>query len=153
MSIVSSLWGKVIDKGGSIIQELVTDKDLAKKLEHEFRALMSTQTHEFKTFELEVERDMYAAQQKTIQAELHQNDVYTKRTRPIIARRSFYAGLGYALLTSLPSEGFVIGFLDWTFATLMPWQFEWAVLSLLYSPALTYMGVRGFEKWKNGGSK
>jgi hypothetical protein len=26
------------------------------------------------------------------------------------------------------------------------------VLLLLYSPALTYMGVRGFEKWKKGGS-
>ena len=148
MGILSGLWEKVIDKGGSIIQELVTDKDLAKKLEHEFKALMSTQAHEFKTFELEVERDMYAAQQKTIQAELHQNDLYTKRTRPIIARRSFYAGLSYALLTSLPEAG-----VNLYFILLEPWQFEWAVLSLLYSPALTYMGVRGFEKWKSGGSK
>ena len=146
--LLGDLWGKIVDKGGSIISELVTDKDLAKKLEHEFRSQMETNSADFKQMELETETRIFEAQQKTIQAELHQNDQYTKRTRPTIARRSFYAGLAYALLTALPTAG-----VSFHFFTVMPWQFEWSVLMLLYSPALTYMGVRGFEKWKKGGSE
>ncbi len=146
--------GKIIETvlgvGGDIIKELVTDKDLAKQLDHAFRTQMAGQEASFKTMELEVERDMYEAQQKTVQAELHQNDQYTKRTRPNIARKSFYAGLAYALMTALPVDGLGIPFTE---IVLMPWQFQWSVLMLLYSPALTYMGVRGAEKWKNGGSK
>jgi len=145
--ILGDLWSKIVDKGGSIISELITDKDLAKTLEHEFRTQMETNSAEFKQMELETETRIFEAQQDTIQAELHQNDQYTKRTRPTIARRSFYAGLGYVLLTSLP-----VGGINLYFITLQPWQFQWPVLMLLYSPALTYMGVRGFEKWKSGGS-
>ena len=148
--ILGDLWGKIVDKGGSIISELVTDKDLAKQLEHKFRTQMETNSAEFKQAELETETRMFEAQQKTIQVELHQNDQYTKRTRPIIARKSFYAGLAYALLTSLPVDGLAMPFTD---VVLMPWQFQATVLMLLYSPALTYMGVRGFEKWKSGGAK
>ncbi len=144
---LGDLWGKIVDKAGGIISELVTDKDLAKRLEHEFRSQMETNSAEFKQLEMETEARIFEAQQKTIQAELHQNDQYTKRTRPGIARKSFYAGLGYALLTALPEKGLTIFAL-----TIMPWQFQWSVLMLLYSPALTYMGVRGFEKWKSGGS-
>lgn len=144
MKILSGLWEKIVDKGGSIISELVTDKDLAKKLEHEFKSMMSTQEHEFKTFELEVERSMFEHQQKTIQAELHQNDLYTKRTRPKIARQSWYVTAAYALMS--------------TFLPMLPeaWElqapvFQWEMFLVLASPALTYMGVRGFEKWKGGG--
>ena len=50
-------------------------------------------------------------------------------------------GVLESIIESVPSDGI-----------LMPWQFQWEVLMLLYSPALTYMGVRGFEKWKSGGS-
>ena len=146
--LLGDLWGKIVDKGGSIISELVTDKDLAKRLEHEFRTQMQANSADFRQAELEAETRIFEAQQKTVQAELHQNDQYTKRTRPSIARKSFYAGLAYALLTSLPEKGIAIFSL-----TIMPWQFQWSVLMLLYSPALTYMGVRGFEKWKSGGSK
>ena len=145
--ILGDLWGKIVDKGGSIISELVTDKDLAKTLEHEFRSQMEKNSADFKQMELEAETRIFEAQQDTIQAELHQNDQYTKRTRPSIARKSFYAGLGYVLLTSLPVAG-----VDLHYIVLMPWQFQWPVLMMLYSPALTYMGVRGFEKWKNGGA-
>jgi hypothetical protein len=145
--ILGALWEKIVDKGGSIISELVTDKDLAKRLEHEFRSQMEGNAAEFKKMELETETRIFEAQAKTIQAELHQNDQYTKRTRPSIARKSFYAGLAYALLTSLPELG-----VDLKYIVIMPWQFQWSVLMLLYSPALTYMGVRGAEKWKSGGA-
>lgn len=150
---LGSLLDKVVDKGGDIIKKLVKDKDLAEKLAHEFRTQMQADDSDFKELELEAEQAMFEAQQKTIQAELHQNDQYTKRTRPNIARKSFYAGLAYALLTALPVEGLTlpIPFIDPV--VLMPWQFETTVLMLLYSPALTYMGVRGFERWKAGGSK
>ena len=148
MAILGDLWGKIVDKGGSIISELITDKDLAKQLEHEFRTQMSREAHEFRTLEANIEKDMFQAQQETIQAELHQTDLYTKRTRPKIATKSFYAGLAYVLLTALPEAG-----INLYWIVLMPWQFQWPVLMLMYSPALTYMGVRGFEKFKAGGSK
>ena len=95
--ILGDLWSKIVDKGGSIISELVTDKDLAKRLDHEFRSQMDQNSALFKQAELEAETRIFEAQQKTIQVELHQNDQYTKRTRPSIARKSFYAGLAYAL--------------------------------------------------------
>lgn len=146
--ILGDLWSKLVDKGGDIISELVTDKDLAKQLEHEFRSQMDQNAADFKQLEVETEERMFVAQQKTVQAELHQNDQFTKRTRPHIARQSFYAGMGYILLTALPVAGIGIPFTE---TVVMPWQFQWQVLLLMYSPALAYMGVRGAEKWKNGG--
>lgn len=145
MSVFSGLWEKIVDKGGDIISQLVPDKDLAKQLDHAFRTQMAANEAEFKQAEVEAETRIFEAQAATIQAELRQNDTYTKRTRPNIARKSFYAGLAYALLTALPVDGLTL-----IWVTVMPWQFQWSVLMLLYSPALTYMGVRGFEKWKNG---
>ena len=140
--------GKIIDslinKGGDLLSEFITDKDEAARLSQAFKLAVL----EDGALERQVEADMFAAQQETIQAELHQNDLYTKRTRPIIARRSFYAGMGYVLLTAIPTAG-----IDLYFVKLMPWQFQWEVLLLLYSPALAYMGVRGAEKWRSGGSK
>lgn len=148
--ILGGLWEKIVDKGGDIIGKLVTDKDLAKKLEHEFRSQMDNNSHEFKKLEVETEARLYEAHQKTIQAELQQTDLYTKRARPKIATKSFYAGLAYVLMSRLPEGGLAIPF---SAGVLMPWQYDWEVLMLLYAPALTYMGVRGFEKWKAGGAK
>lgn len=145
---LGDLLGKIADKGGDIIKELVTDKDLAKKLDHQFRVLLSSQNHDTEQLLIQTEERIFEAQQKTIQAELQQNDTYTKRTRPKIARRSFYAGLVYMLLSSIPEGGLSFGSV-----VLEPWTFRWEVLLLAYSPALTYMGVRGFEKWKAGGAK
>ncbi|MCK5712784.1 MAG: hypothetical protein KAI25_08720 [Hyphomicrobiaceae bacterium] len=146
---IGSIIETVIGKGADIIKELVPDRDLAKQLDHAFRTQILASDTDFKKLELSAEQEMFKAQQKTIQAELHQNDQYTKRTRPNIARKSFYAGLAYGLLSQLPVDGIGIPFTD---ILIMPWQFQWTVLMLLYSPALTYMGVRGFEKWKNGGA-
>ena len=146
--ILGDLWSKIVDKGGDIISELVTDKDLAKQLEHKFRSQMEQNQSDFKTLEVETEARLFEAQQKTIQAELQQSDIYTKRARPKIATKSFYAGLAYVFMSRLPEAGIVF----WKIS-IMPWQYEWEILMLLYAPALTYMGVRGFEKWKAGGAK
>ena len=144
---LGALLGKIADKGGDIIKELVKDKDLAAQLEHQFRSQISAQDHELKAQVAVIEKDIYEAHQKTVQAELQQSDLYTKRARPKIATRSFYAGLAYVFMSKLPTAGIVF----WK-VSIMPWQYDWEVLMLLYAPALTYMGVRGFEKWKAGGA-
>lgn len=151
---LGALLGKIADKGGDIINKLVKDKDLAAQLEHEFRSQVSEQDHELQAQVAAIEANIYEAHQKTVQAELQQTDLYTKRARPKIAMKSFYAGLAYVLMSMLPVDGLTIAvpFTD-TVMVIMPWQYEWEVLMLLYSPALTYMGVRGFEKWKAGGAK
>jgi Holin of 3TMs, for gene-transfer release len=144
--ILSNLWEKIVDKGGDIISEIVTDKDLAKNLDHAFRTQMAANAHEFQTLQLQAEQAMFEAQQQTIQAELHQTDLYTKQTRPKIARQSWYVTAAYAIGT--------------TFLPMMPAEWglqvpviQWEIFLVLASPALTYMGVRGFEKWKGGGAK
>lgn len=139
--------GKIIDtvigKGADIISQLVVDKDLAKQLDHEFRSMVENNASTFAALEVETERDIVLAQQETVRAELHQSDLYTKQTRPKIARQSWYITATYALssmlLPVLPS--------DWGLGE--P-AIDWQIFLVLASPALTYMGVRGFEKWKNG---
>lgn len=143
--VIGELWAKLIDTAGAVIQEVVPDKDLAKKLDHDFRTQVEAQAETLNLKEIDAELEMFRAQQATIQVELQQSDLYTKRTRPLIARRSFYAGLAYVLLTSLPEKGLTLPLLG----TMMPWQFQWEILLLLYSPALTYMGVRTFDKWRD----
>lgn len=143
--IIGGLIEKFLGIGGNIVDQVVKDKDLAEKLKHEFRMAVQADDSEFRKAVLEADTRIFEAQQETIQAELHQSDLYTKRTRPKIAIRSFHAGLVYTLLSQIPEGGIMI--FSWT---LMPWQFQWSVLGLLYSPALTYMGVRSVDKWKNG---
>lgn len=140
---IGKLLEKVIGVGGDIIKELVPDKDLAKRLDHAFRSQISMEAAGFKQLELEAEKEMFLAQQKTVQAELHQSDLYTKRTRPKIARQSWYITAVYALSSMLlPVFPESLG--------LGEPSIDWQIFLVLASPALTYMGVRGFEKWKHG---
>jgi len=142
--------GKIIEKvigvGGGIISELVTDKDLAKELDHAFRTQIEANAAGFKALEVEAEAEMFVAHQATVQAELHQSDLYTKRTRPKIARQSWYVTAIYALSSMLlPVAPEVWG--------LGEPSIDWQIFLVLASPALAYMGVRGVEKFKAGGSK
>lgn len=140
--VLGDLWSKVVDVGGGIISELVTDKDLAKELDHAFRTQMASQKHTYDTEVLRTETEIFKAQQETVQAELHQTDLYTKRTRPKIARQSWYITATYALssmLLPVAPEAWGLG---------EP-AIDWQIFLVLASPALTYMGVRGWEKWKN----
>ena len=140
--IIGDIVKAVVDRGGDLISEFITDKDKAAEFKHQLEIAVLND----KQLEREAETRMFEAQQATIQAELHQTVLYTKRTRPVIARRSFNMGLIYVLLTAIPEAG-----LNFHYFVVMPWVFSWVVLLILYSPALTYMGVRGFEKWKGGG--
>jgi hypothetical protein len=140
--IIGKIIEKVIDRGGKIISELVTDKDLAKQLDHAFRSQVSMEAAEFQQLELDAEKEMFVSQQETVRAELHQSDLYTKRTRPKIARQSWYITATYALSSML------LPVLPKTWGLGEP-SIDWQIFLVLASPALTYMGVRGFEKWKN----
>ena len=137
--IIGKILDTVFSKGADLISEFITDKDKAIEFEHRYRIAVL----EDGQLTQEVERDMFEAQQETIQAELHQNDLYTKRTRPKIARQSWYVTAAYALSHML----FPVAPESWGIGTPV---FEWQIFLVLASPALTYMGVRGFDKWKNG---
>ena len=156
LPVLGKVWETLVDKGGDIIKELVKDKDLSEKLQHEFRQLAQQQAHEMNLKELDAELEMFRAQQTTIQAELHQDDRYTKQTRPKIARQSWYVTMAYGLLTVfgplIPGvqETHVVGGTIEVISKVPP--FSWEVFIAMASPALTYMGVRGFEKWKAGGT-
>lgn len=141
--LLGDLWSKVVDIGGGIISELVTDKDLAKQLDHAFRIQMGAQKHAYDTEVLRTEAEIFKAQQETVQAELHQTDLYTKRTRPKIARQSWYITAIYALSSML----LPVAPASWGLGEPV---IDWQIFLVLASPALTYMGVRGWEKWKNG---
>lgn len=143
LGIIDKVIDKVVDKGAGLISELVKDKDLAAKLEHEWRSQLSRESHEIEQLRIEAERDLTIAQQATIQAELHQSDLYTKRTRPKIARQSWYIGAIYALsaavIPALP--------VDWGIGSV---DFKWEVFIALVAPAMTYMGVRSIDLFRRG---
>lgn len=135
--IIGKIIDTVIDKGTDLISEFIPDKDK----QAEFQMKLKLAALEDGQLERQAEVDMYEAQQETIQAELAQSDLYTKRTRPMLARRSMFSALGYAV----------------GFELLAAFEYgsgaQWEILMLLASPGLAYMGVRGFEKWKAGGTK
>ena len=154
--ILGKILDTVFDKGADLISEFITDKDKAAEFTHKFKMAVLGD----KAAERQVEADMFAAQQETIQAELHQNDTYTKRTRPKIARQSWQLTIAYAVFSTI-----VAPLLAWWTASVdadgnvvtgvfNDLKFQWEVFIAIASPALTYMGVRTFDKWKlNGGSK
>lgn len=154
--IVGKLLEIVADKGSSLISEFITDKDEANRLTAAFRSQLSAENHEIKQLEIEAERDMHANEQVTHQVALNQADLYTKRTRPKIARQSWFLTITYAIFSTIgaplltyftaqtgPDGEAVAG----VFADIV---FQWEVFVAIASPALTYMGVRTFDKWKNG---
>lgn len=138
--ILGFLTGGFAERGVELIKEVVKDKDLAERLAADFRRLCATQQHDLEMRLIEAEQSAESEFQATVREELRQNDYYTKRTRPNIARKSFYLSAAYVLL-SVASK---------LVPAVPDFETEWAVLTLLASPVLTYMGVRGFEKWKHG---
>ena len=138
LGIIDKVIDRVVDKGAGLISELITDKDEAARLEHEWRSQLSRESHEIQKISIEAERDLAISQQATIQAELHQSDLYTKRTRPKIARQSWYVGAAYALLAAVAPALPVA----WQVGTV---DFHWEVFLALVAPAMTYMGVRSVD--------
>lgn len=81
-------------------------------------------------------------------AELHQSDLYTKQTRPRIARQSWYVSATYAVLANAGDV-----YVAMSYEGVLERFFNWEVFIALSAPAMLYMGVRGFEKWRSGGAK
>ena len=71
------------------------------------------------------------------------NDVFTKRTRPLIARQSWYVTMAYGVATV--GTGLLQKWLT-------PIMFSWEVYLAMATPALFYMGLREVSKWKHGPS-
>ena len=144
-TVLGMFSGKVGEKIMGVIDQLVGDKDLNAQLKHSLSMQQLVGDQEMAKIELETERDIEVAQQATIQAELQQNDTYTKRTRPKLARQSWYLSMAYmsaCLLSSItfPESWDTVGY---------ELEFQWEVFVAVASPALQYIGARGFDKWKN----
>jgi len=156
--IANVLTGGVIEKGVAIIDKLVVDKDLREKLNAEFRTTQFVTEMALEQAKLESETQIQVAQEVTHQAELNQSDLYTKQTRPKIARQSWFVSGAYAI-TCFVSE-FVVTMIR-SFAHLPPEvmaeihgiAFQPEIYLAAAAPALTYMGVRSFDIWRAGGAK
>ena len=134
------LTGGVGQSIAEIVNKRVQDRDLAMKLQHEISVMLATQENELQKLVITSEQEADRQQQETIRAELAQSDDYAKRTRPKLARQSWWSVTGYvavsltsALVTAIPDV-----------------PIDWTILTVLASPVLTYMGVRTFDKWKLG---
>lgn len=148
-SVARGLVGTVVDRGLKIIDDLVPDKDLREQLQHQFRMQSMLTDADLEKAHLDADTQLDLAEHQTRQAELHQSDLYTKQTRPRIARQSWYVSGGYAVMCFV-SE-FVVMLIK-AFAdvpdgvVLAPVEFVWEVYIAAASPALTYMGVRALDK-------
>jgi hypothetical protein len=144
------LGGKIAD----IIDKRVPDRDLATKLAHDVTVLVTTKEHEAKQAAVEAEQRFEEEVTKRAQADAASGDPYTQRTRPMIARQSWYAGCGYiavSVVSKLASPYLPTEILEQGVLVLRPGpvvELDWGILMAIYSPALTYMGVRSFDKWK-----
>ena len=144
--IIGALTGGIGEKIVGTIDKFVTDKDLKAQLTHALSMAELTGEMDLERIEIEANRDMQLQIEQTHQVALNQNDLYTKRTRPKIARQSWALCAGYMILTIL-GGGLMDPFVDADLSTL---KFDPVVFGTLASPAFWYMGMRGLDKWKNG---
>ena len=86
-----------------------------------------------------------AEAQVTARIDAQSTDEYVRRTRPKIARQSFYLGAAYAGIT-----GVVFPAINAITSTQLP-TIDPYILGALYSPCLTLMGVRSVEAFSRKG--
>lgn len=167
-SVTGSAVSDVISKAEDIIGKAVTDKDLKQKLSYDLEALRQTQAHETELAAINAEVQLTGAderveiaKERTYQTEIENADLYTKRTRPMIARRSFYLGVAYAF-ASMFAQLYVTLHEQQLFADMTGEQidhirsmieFRMDVFLVIISPALAYMGARSVDLWRSGGAK
>jgi hypothetical protein len=133
----------IANKGGTLINKFVKDKDLAAKITHELKMSIQEDDTDIALAVEESHRAIKEADAQIRIAELHQNDTYTKRTRPKIARQSWYLAMAYTaatVITKVLPTAWGVGVVS----------FEWYIFIAIASPAMEYMGVRSIDKWKNG---
>ena len=107
-------------------------EELAKSAEADIRL----SHREMLRMRLEDAQKEQEEQQKTIRNGDSSDDEYVRRTRPKMARESWYATMAYALVAGIARA----------FGVENVWQIEIAMV--LISPAAAYMGFRTIDKFK-----
>lgn len=97
--------------------------------------------------ELDADKSFQAEAQATARVESQSADEYVRRTRPSLARKSFYAGAVYAVVT-----GAVFPVVNALASAKLP-GLDAYILGALYAPCLTFMGVRSVEAFSKGGKR
>lgn len=138
--ITAGLVKTFLEEAGETIREIVKDPDLASKLESRLQLKLMDLEHLETIAKLEADTAIALKTEETFQVALQQSDLYTKRTRPKIARTSLWVSTGYALLTTLVDSYLAV--VERELANL----FHVEVYIALAIPALTYMGLRGADK-------
>lgn len=157
---ISSLFGgnktadKVADIVESVSQLTLKPQDKVAAVAQQIAALPPAEFVELERIKLELEKEQtrrqelenqrYSAQltdqqashaetQATIRAGDGATDEYVRRTRPLMARQSFYAGTAYVLLMAM-LEAFGKGSGP-----------DWYIAMTVYTPALGYLGLRTID--------
>ena len=86
-----------------------------------------------------------AAAQETARIDAQSTDKYVRRTRPSIARKSFYMGSAYAIIS-----GVIFPIINAVTSAGLP-ALDPYILGAIYSPCLTLMGVRSVEAFSRKG--
>lgn len=85
------------------------------------------------------------ARREALEIAMRESELYTRVTRPRIARQSWYTALLYAITLGMVSP-LINAFSRFT----LP-HFSETIFIALAAPAFTYMGVRALDKWRSGG--
>lgn len=85
--------------------------------------------------------------QETARVEVQSTDEYVRRTRPDLARKSFFVGTVYVMLT-----GVIFPVVNEIYGLKLP-ALDPYILGAIYSPALTFMGVRSIEAFSKMGKR
>lgn len=88
---------------------------------------------------LKDEQEAHRQQQETIRSGDNATDEYVRRTRPTMARQSWYAGAGYIVAMEILKAFEVVK----TGAVV-----ELAMIIL--APSMAYIGFRSMDRWKRG---
>lgn len=102
---------------------------------------------ELRKAEIAADLGFMEAAQETGRIEVQSADEYVRRTRPRLARLSFYSGLGYVVCT-----GVVFPIASALTVLSLP-DLDAYILGAIYSPCLAYVGVRSVEAFSRTGKR
>lgn len=97
--------------------------------------------------QISADTSRHSQTEQTARAEQQSGDEYVRRTRPGLARKSAYATFGYAVATGVIFP--VVNAFS-TGAGALPGP-DGFIISALFAPCLTYMGVRTIDAFSKGG--
>ncbi len=112
-----------------------------RRLQHEDNKLEA----ELEKTRIEADVAFHTSTQATARVEAQSADEYVRRTRPSLARKSFYAGLGYIVVS-----GFIFPVINAVKGLSLP-VLDAYILGAIYAPCLTFVGVRSVEAFSRKG--